>query len=357
MTSMMACSGEQETEQESAGGGNETEENTAEQGFDYQNADLTPYIQLGTYEGLSAERKKTVITDEDLEKEIAEMMASYGDYEKFTDRAVEEGDEVLADYKGLLDGVAFQGGTATNTKLTAAPNSGYIEGFAEAFVGQMPGQEFSFQVTFPADYKNTDLAGKEVTFVCTVHAIYGEELIVPELTDAFVQENFQYNTVTEFKIVFRESLEKQTEYENENAMYNALYAQIVDSSTVLAYPEGEVEALYESSRDMYQYYADMYSMTLDTFLATYVGTTDAQLKTDAENYVKDDLVFYALADATGSELTEEEYEEGLVYLAEMYGMTTDSFVARYGEDAIHATLNWEDVMKYVAEKAIITEVE
>ncbi|MBQ8402055.1 MAG: FKBP-type peptidyl-prolyl cis-trans isomerase, partial [Clostridia bacterium] len=264
---------------------------------------------------------------------------------------------VRADYAGYLDGTAFEGGTAADQEITAASGTGYIDGFAEAFIGQTPGVEFAFDVTFPEDYGNAEMAGKEVTFVCTVHAIYGEEYIVPELTDDFVKESFGYNTVEEFRILFRESVEEQQAYENESAMYSSLWTQILEGSTILAYPDGEVDRLYNESKAMYEYYAEMYGTDYDTFLANYVGVTDEQLRTDAETYVKEDLILYALIDALETELTDDEYTEGREFLSAMYGMTADEFESYYGEDTIRATLNWEDVMQTVAELSNITEAE
>ncbi len=345
-----ACSGGDTIKTDNVESG---ELNTA--GFDYENEDLSAYVTLGTYEGLAANLTIVDITEAELENKIDDLLNSYGHYNEITDRQVKEGDTVRAAYAGYLDGEAFEGGTDNNAEIVVSANSGYIEGFAEAFEGQMPGVEFSFDVTFPENYGN-DMAGKEVTFVCTVHAIYGDEYIVPELTDEFVKETYGYNNVEEFRILYRDSVEAQEAYQNESAMYSSLWSQILENSTIHAYPDGEVDRLYNESKAMYAYYAELYGVDYDTFLTNYVGTTDAQLKSDAESYVKEDLIQYSLMKALGTELTDAEYTEGLDFLANMYGMSTEEFESYYGEDAIRATLNWEDVMKAVAELAVITEV-
>ncbi len=345
------------------GGGDEVKVGEAETGvistagFDYENNDLTPYVTLGNYSGLTAELQKTNVTEAELDTEIDNLLSSYGSYEHITDRQVEEGDTVLADYAGYENDVAFDGGTATYQEITASSNSGYIPGFAEAFIGQTPGVEFAFDITFPEDYGNADMAGKEVTFVCTVHAIYGDEYIIPELTDEFVKAEFGYNNTEEFRILFRDSVEEKRAYENESAMYSELWNQIIESSTVIAYPEGEVDRLYNESKAMYQYYAEMYGTDYETFLSSYVGTTDAQLKADAESYVKEDLILYSLMKELNTELTDAEYTEGRAFLAGLYGMSPEEFESYYGEDAIRATLNWEDALKAVAAISTIEEVE
>jgi len=323
--------------------------------YDYMANDLTGFIKLGEYTGLSVTRESAVLTDEEFENEIDVMLDSYSYYETVTDRQVEEGETVLADYSGYLDGVQFDGGTATNQTITAASGTGYIEGFAEAFIGQMPGVEFDFDVTFPADYGNADLAGKEVTFVCTIHSIQGDELIVPELTDEFVAERFGYNNVEEFKILFRESVEQQKAQYVESNMYSDLWVQVVDNAEVLGYPENEVERVYGDYRMMYEESAGYYGMDYETFLTNYVGISDSDLYAESEKYVKEDLVMYQIIKELNFELTDAEYAEGMAAFAESYGATEEELIAYYGEDTIRTSILWQALMEKIAETAVITE--
>ncbi len=323
--------------------------------YDYMANDLTGFIKLGEYTGLSVTKESAVLTDEEFEDEIDAMLDSYSYYETVTDRQVEEGETVLADYSGYLDGVQFDGGTATNQTITAASGTGYIEGFAEAFIGQMPGVEFDFDVTFPADYGNADLAGKEVTFVCTIHSIQGDELIVPELTDEFVAETFGYNNVEEFNILFRDSVEKQKAYYVESNMYSELWLQVVDNAEVLGYPETEVDRIYSERRTMYEEYAGYYGVDYETFLTNYAGMTDSDLYAESEKYVKEDLVMYQLIKDLNFELTDAEYAEGMAFFAEYYGATEEELKSYYGEDTIRTTILWQALMEKIAETAVITE--
>ena len=323
--------------------------------YDYMANDLTGFIKLGEYTGLSVTKESDVLTDEEFEDEIDAMLDSYSYYETVTDRQVEEGETVLADYSGYLDGVQFDGGTAANQTITAASGTGYIEGFAEAFIGQMPGVEFDFDVTFPSDYGNADLAGKEVTFVCTIHSIQGDELIVPELTDEFVSETFGYNNVEEFRILFRESVEKQKAQYVESNMYSELWMQVVDNAEVLGYPENEVERVYGDYRMMYEESAGYYGMDYETFLTNYVGISDSDLYAESEKYVKEDLVMYQIIKELNFELTDADYAEGMAAFAESYGATEEELIAYYGEDTIRTSILWQELMKKIAETAVITE--
>lgn len=323
--------------------------------FDYMASDLTGMIKLGDYKNISVTKASPILTEEEFENEIDALLDNYSYFEKITDRAVEEGDTVVCDYSGYLDGVQFSGGTAQNTELTAAPNSGYIEGFAEAFIGRMPGEEFSFDVTFPAEYDNADLAGKEVTFVCTVHSINGEEYITPELTDEFVNENFGYSNVDEFKIAYRASVEEQKKYYVESTMYSDLWMKIVANAEVISYPEEEVQRIYGEKKQMYEYYAEYYNTDYETFLANYIGMTDDDLMEESRAYVKEDLVMYQLAKELEIEISDDEYNEGLEFYAEYYGTTASELVSYYGEDTIYTTILWEKLMETVAPMNNITE--
>ncbi len=323
--------------------------------YDYMTNDLTPFIKLGAYENIPVTRQSAAVTDEEFENEVDYMLESYSYYETVTDRQVEEGETVLADYSGYLDGVQFDGGTATDQNIVAAPNTGYIEGFAEAFIGQMPGVEFDFDVTFPADYGNTDLAGKEVTFVCTIHSIQGSEAIVPELTDEFVKETFGYNNVEEFNILFRETVEKQKAYYVESNMYSELWLTVVDNAELIAWPGEEVERVYGERRAMYEEYAGYYGVDYETFLSNYAGLTDEELYAESQNYVKEDLVMYQLIKELNFEVTEDEYAEGMAFFAEYYGATEEELKSYYGEETMRTTILWQALMEKIAETAVITE--
>ena len=324
--------------------------------YDYMANDLTGFIKLGQYEGLSVTKASAQLTDEEFENEILFMLENYAEYEQITDRDVVEGDVVLADYSGYQNGVQFAGGTATGQSITAAPNTGYIEGFAEAFIGQTPGQEFSFDVTFPDPYPNNpDLAGQEVTFVCTVHSIQGTGTITPELTDEFVQANFGYNNVEEFRILYRESVAEQKAYMVESNMYADLWQQIVDGSEILAYPEEEVQRVYNERRAVYESYAEYYGSTYEQILSDFFGITDEDLREECRSYVKEDLVMYQLMKATGVEITDEKFEERMQFFADYYGATVEELIAYYGEDTMNTTIIWQEVMEYVETISNVTE--
>ncbi len=334
---------------------------TAAEAYNYMGNDLSAFITVGNYKGLSVTTQSTELTEEEYRDELAAVMASYAYNEKITDRAVEEGDTVVTSYSGYMDGVQFNGGTSEESEVTAADGTGYIDGFGPAFIGQMPGVEFSFQVTFPPVYGNLELAGKEVTFVCTISHIKGENIITPELTDEFTRENFGYETVADFEKMFREYLTLQKEYTVKNAMNEALWTQVMDASEVLGYPDGEIDRYIEIVKNDVEQTAAMYGVEYADFLANYLGMTEDQLNTvaneQAKKYVKENLIIYQIAKEQGVIISEERLNEEVNNAAEMNGVTADVILSYYGKDAIMLSLLQQEVFAAIADSANITVEE
>lgn len=332
----------------------ENESKPVAEPFDYMNSELTKYIKLGNYTGLKATHDSAEVTEEELESSIETLLENYAENERITDRAAAEGDTVIADYSGFKGEEQFSGGTATEQNIVLSSDSGMIPGFAEAFIGKMPGEEFSFDIAFPENYFNADLAGAEVTFKCIIHYIEGE-LIVPEFTDDFVKETFGYNNTEEFRIAYRASLETQKESLIKEQVYNSLWKQIVDDTEVLSYPEEEVERSFEEMRAYYKDYAEYLKVDYDTFMSSYIGMTDEQLRDQCKASVREDLVLYQLVKELKLELTEEEYSTAMTNFANEFGMTLEDLISYYPEESIRKTVLWQAALDIVMQSAEIVE--
>ena len=219
----------------------------------------------------------------------------------------------------------------------------------------MPEEEFSFNVTFPENYGVEELNGQEVTFVATVHAILTGEEIVPELDDAFVSSNFGYDNAADFRDDYRLTVEKRKTYYVQNAVYNDLWAAVLDGAEILSWPESEVNRIYAEHRQAYENYASYYQTDYQTFMKTYMNQTDEDLYELARSYVKEDLVMYALADALGLHPTDEEKNAVMDELAEYNGITKDDMIAYYGEETLEKSVLWQIDMEAVEATAVITE--
>ncbi len=296
---------------------------------DYSELNISDYITLGKYRGLTLtlDYDAVTISDEELEAEIeAIIRANHPDFQ-VTDRAVAWGDTVVADYVGTLDGVAFSGGTAYEQTLVLQDNSGYIPGFVEGLVGAMPGEEYPVDVTFPEDYHATELAGKAVVFIFTVHYIEGD----PELDDAFVSEYTEgkYTSAEDYRAALRQQMADEA-YEEE--VHAALWAAITQNAAAKSYPIDAVMYYYDYQYDMYSYYAAYYGLDFKTFCA-YNGFLPENLFNACMQMVKEEMVYYAVFEAEEYTYTDEQYDRALdLYTEQNYAVLNEQMMAAGRED-------------------------
>ena len=239
----------------------------------------------------------------DLFNEYHEAIANTTKRE-ITGRTAQTGDYVCIDYKGFLDGVAFEGGEAKDVDLLIDENSGYIPGFVEGIVGQTVGATFDVKVTFPENYHSADLAGKETVFTMTLHAIYDLTLTDEEA--------------------------KKLDEESENVTYAGLLAEYADfyyesdiqnqlmEKTVFAdLPESVYRYFYQDYEESYRMYAAYYGMEYEALLQ-YFGLTDDDLLEEAKNVAKEFVLVYAIAQTEDLELTDSDFQSKLdAYFDEM----------------------------------------
>jgi trigger factor len=323
--------------------------------MDLAGTDLSAYLTLGKYKGLAADEKVSPLTDEEFEAELTKYLSSIPMYEEITNRPTAKGDVIIMDYVGKLDGVAFAGGTAQGQSIELSENSGYIDGFADGLIGVTPGSTVDLTLTFPTDYHAADMAGKTVVFTVTVHYIQGEQ-ITPELTDAFVTEftGGDYTTVEAFRTFYRNYLDADAaEKAHANAL-NTLWSAVFENTTFHQVPTEQVSYYHAQLKAQYESYAASYGMSYETILSLY-GLTDESLKTQAEQYAKQDLVFYAIVKAESISVTEEEYTAGLADYAASSGVSSAEMEAYYGKDYIMESLLWDEMMDVLYANANITK--
>ena len=157
---------------------------------------VKPEVTLGEYKGVEVEKSDVEVTDEDINKEVDKERENNSRTIDVDDRAVENGDIIKLDFDGSVDGVPFEGGKAENYTLTIGSGS-FIPGFEDQLIGTKIGEEKDVTVTFPEDYHEKSLAGKEAVFKCKVNAISVKEL--PEADDEFASEVSEFETLAEYK--------------------------------------------------------------------------------------------------------------------------------------------------------------
>lgn len=298
-------------------------------------------ITLGEYKGLTYEEPSKEVTDEELEKQIEEILKNNPNYEKDDSRdgtEVKKGDVLNIDYAGKVDDKAFQGGTAKDAELEIGSKS-FIDGFEDALIGKKVGETCDINVTFPDPYKNNpDLAGKEAVFTVTINYVCK---VNKELTDAYVTDytSEKYKTVADFKAYLKESMEKEKAENAENEKLRQLIDQVIKNSTITV-DQADVDYYYKDAVSVYEYYASMYGQSVSDFVvmmgvAEDYETFQKDMKKQAEETVKQYMVLEAIVEAEKMEISEEEYSKAVKEYMDGVGATDQAtFESTYGVDYI-----------------------
>ena len=337
--SLAACSQEGDSTQS-------TDTESTEYAIDYANyfdedgnwldLNAADYVTLPEdYAAIQVPADEISVTDEELQEQIDTLLESFPETIEITDRAVEDGDSVNIDYVGSIDGEEFDGGSTdgAGTVVTIGVTQ-YIDDFLDQLVGHMPGETFDIEVTFPDDYSQEDLAGKDAVFVTTIN--YIQESKTPELTDDFVATNlasyYDVSTVEELNAYLKDSLAK-------DKTNNYLYTYLEENSTFA----DELPAIltdYQKA-DMTNYYASYasaYGMSLEDFVSSYLGADsldalfeDENTQSAMEEYAKQFLLFQAISQDAGLEISSEDLD---AYLTDVVGgedldTLKDTYDSRY----------------------------
>ncbi len=291
---------------------------------------LKPTVKLGAYKGIEVEQPTYTVEDADVNAEIEkerEKNARFVDVE----RAVENGDRVVIDYSGSVDGVQFDGGTAEEQTLVIGSNA-FIPGFEEQLIGMNVGEERDITVTFPEEYHAENLAGKEAVFHIKLHNVQFKEL--PELDDEFAKDVSEFDTLAELIADKRKKMEEQAAKNEKIAIENIALKTVCDNAEVEV-PEcmTERQANY-MLRDM-GYRLQMSGISLEDY-CRYVGTDLNALKAsyhdEAASRVKMQLVIEAVGKAENIACTDEEIAEVIKEYAENNDMPVEEFEKQISDD-------------------------
>ena len=280
-----------------------------------------PEVKLGAYKDLevSVEASKEV-TDEEVDaklenerKNLAELVVKEG--------AAENGDTVVIDFVGSVDGVEFDGGKGENHSLELGSGQ-FIPGFEDQLVGAKAGDEVEVKVTFPEDYQATDLAGKAAVFVTKVNEVKAKE--VPALDDELAKDlDDEVETLDELKAKYRKELEAAKEIAYDDAVEGAALDLAVENAEIVELPAEMVED--EVHRAMNEFMGNMQRQGISPEMYFQItGTTQEDLhkqyEADADKRVKTNLVIEAVAATEGFDATEEEIQKEINDLAAEYNM-------------------------------------
>ncbi len=318
----------------------------------------TTLVKLGEYKGVEVQAMDTEPSKEEIQKEIDAVLEGYGQLEEVEGKTViEEGDVVNIDYRGLLDGEAFEGGTSGEGGYDLTIGSGqFIEGFEEKLIGKELGGSYDLDLKFPEIYKNNpDLAGKPVIFEVKVNKI--QKLVIPELTDEFVKKNLEYDSVEAYRKSVEEGLRAQkTEEALAKKDYDVLTAIIEASEFEVSMDQ--VQAEKEAVIAANQSAAASYGIDMETYLYFFMGgMTEEEFEKEceitAELRIKSNLIVEEVTKAEGISVTEEEYTQEATNLMADYGYSDlAEFEAAYTRDAIEENIVYNKTVDFLVEQAI-----
>ncbi len=286
-----------------------------EEGF-FEGVTALDNVVLPDYNAYTIPEDLTVATEDEINEKIEEIRATFATQEKDTDadRVVKEGDSINIDFDGKIDGVAFAGGSTEGAGSDVVIGSGqFIDGFEEQIIGHKAGETFDIDVTFPENYGNEELNGKDAVFTITVNHLY--KTVMPEITDDFVAENLKdyYKDVADMKAkVAQEIVDADTK--------NHIWGKLIDETTVTSYPQQIHDYEVAARKANIEVSASQWGVTAEQFLSIYgYETMDAYLEEvseDIKSYEKVYLTVQAVAEKEGWTVSEEDMKE---YFSTMFG--------------------------------------
>lgn len=302
---------------------------------------VRPEVELGQYMGVEIEKVETEVTEEELEAEIKRLQ-DQNSREITVERPAENGDTVVIDYVGSVDGVEFEGGKGENYPLVLGSNS-FIPGFEEQLVGAAADSDVDVNVTFPEEYHAEELAGKAALFKVKVHEVKTKEY--PEVDDEFAQDISDFDTLAEFKEDLMERLAER-KAETANAEKQQKVMDVVVGSAKMDIPDAMVQKSVDDMMNQYAQQLSSQGLSMDVYFK-YTGMTPVQLaeqfKPQALANIKNRLVLDAIVAAENIEVTEEDIDKEVNRMAEAWKL----------EPAKVKELIEEDVRKdYAAQKAL-----
>ena len=313
-----------------------------------------PEVKLGEYKGLEVDKVSTRVTQKEVDAKIQEEAEKNAREVVVTDRAVADGDEVILDFEGFVDGETFEGGKGENYPLTIGSGS-FIPGFEEQLVGAEAEKEVEVKVTFPEDYHAEELKGKEAVFKCTVHEIKAKEL--PELDDEFASEVSEFDTLDELKTDIKAKIKEQKVNDGKRAQEDAAVDAIIESAK-MDLPEAMVDTQARQMLDEFAQRMQQQGLTLDQYMQFTGMTADKmmdELRPQAEKRIKTRLVLEAIAKAENIEITDEKLDEEIAKMAEAYQMEADklkSFMGDKEKEQMKQDMAVQEAITFVVDNAV-----
>lgn len=311
-----------------------------------------PEVEVKDYKGIEVEKVVNPVTDEDINKQLDALREKNVTVETVDDRAAENGDDVVIDFEGFKDDVAFEGGKAEDFTLSLGSGQ-FIPGFEDQIVGHNAGEDFDINVTFPDEYQVKELAGAPAVFKIKLKSI--SKKVMPELDDDMVKDSTEFDTVDEYKVDVKKKLEEANEKHADSEVEAKIFDKVIENMTA-EIPQvmfdnrvnemiGELEqrlAPQGISLDLYMQYT---GQTIDTVKKAYAE--------QAEKQVKLRLALEKIAKLENIEVTEDELKAEFDKLAEAYKLDVDQIKQFIHDDDLKKDIAVGKAVDLIKDAAVI----
>ena len=313
---------------------------------------VEPEVKLGQYKDLEVKARSTEVTDEEVDAEIKKLQEQQAELVLKEDQPAAEGDTVVIDFEGKVDGVAFDGGKGENDSLELGSNT-FIPGFEDQLVGHKAGETVEVNVTFPEEYHAEDLKGKDAVFETTIHEVKTKEL--PELDDEFAKDvDEEVDTLVELKAKTRERLEAQKQNAAKEAIQEEVIDKAVENAEIGEIPGAMIEEDVHRQMDQYLAGLQQQGISADMYYKL-TGSSEEdlhkQFESGAQKRVKTNLVLEAIVAAEDIKASEEEINAEIKELAAQYGMEEAAVRSALSDDMLNHDIAIRKVVKEMTDSA------
>lgn len=311
-----------------------------------------PEVEVKDYKGIEVEKVVNPVTDEDINKQLDALREKNVTVETVDDRAAENGDDVVIDFEGFKDNVAFEGGKAEDFTLSLGSGQ-FIPGFEDQIVGHNAGEDFDINVTFPDEYQVKELAGAPAVFKIKLKSI--SKKVMPELDDDMVKDSTEFDTVDEYKADVKKKLEEANEKHADSEVEAKIFDKVIENMTAEIPQVMFDNRVNEMISELEQRLAPQ-GISLDLYMQ-YTGQTIDTVKKayaeQAEKQVKLRLALEKIAKLENIEVTEDELKAEFDKLAEAYKLDVDQIKQFIHDDDLKKDIAVGKAVDLIKDAAVI----
>lgn len=316
--------------------------------------DYSKYVKLCDYESIEVDKVVFDVSEDEIQDQIDMNMYDYATYDEITDRGIQEGDYVVIDYTGKLEGKESEDYSGTEEEIVIGEEAFYPEA-EEALVGLKTGDQTSVELVLTEEYAEEEDIGKKLSLEITVGTVTEENL--PECNDAFVKENTEYESLDEYREGIKKDLMASKEEEYQNVAISQALDYLVANSEFDGYPKELYTQCEEYFNADNENNAAMFGMEVDEYLDL-MGMDEAACKESIEENVNYELVIGAIAEQENIDCTEEEINKFVEDNYEEFGYdSTDAFFEDYSKEDVGYELVYEKVADFLYEHAKYVEID